>query len=127
MQTLSSAEIDYLQDERRLGRLATANPTGKPHVAPVGMWRYNPELGTVDIGGRELAATKKYRNAKANPQAAFVVDDIASIDPWHPRAVIVEGSAEAIPHDGDNEAVIRITPKKVMSWGLERNGSNPRR
>jgi pyridoxamine 5'-phosphate oxidase family protein len=125
MQPLSSAEIDYLQDERRLGRLATADGTGKPHVAPVGMWHYNPETGTIDIGGRELTTTKKYRNAKANPQAAFVVDDIASIDPWHPRAVIVEGSAEAIPHDGDNGAVIRITPKKVMSWGLERKGSSP--
>ncbi len=75
MTSFSAAELDYLLGERRLGRLATADATGQPHVVPVG-WRYNPELGTIDISGRNFAATKKFRNVRENPKAAFVVDDI---------------------------------------------------
>jgi pyridoxamine 5'-phosphate oxidase family protein len=118
VKTFTPTQLAYVQAERRLGRLATADEKGKPHVTPVGMWRYNPELGTVDISGHNLAATKKYRNVQANPQAALVIDDLATTDPWHPRAVIVEGSAEAVPGDGD-DALIRITPNKIISWGLE--------
>jgi len=47
------AELAYLLDERRLGRLATADVTGAPHVVPVG-WSYNRDLGTIDISGRKL-------------------------------------------------------------------------
>ncbi|MGH8915076.1 MAG: PPOX class F420-dependent oxidoreductase [Acidimicrobiia bacterium] len=118
MKTFTPAQLAYLQGERRLARLATADQNGKPHVTPVGMWRYNEELGTVDIGGHNLAATKKFRNVQANPQAALVIDDLATTDPWHPRAVIVEGPATAIPRNGD-DALLRIAPDKIISWGLE--------
>jgi pyridoxamine 5'-phosphate oxidase family protein len=47
--TLTSAEIGYLQAQR-LGRLATLQPDGSPQVKPVG-FRYNPDLGTIDISG----------------------------------------------------------------------------
>ena len=40
-------ELQYLLGERRLGRLATADAEGRPHVVPVG-WSYNPQLGTID-------------------------------------------------------------------------------
>jgi PPOX class F420-dependent enzyme/OxyR family protein len=84
--TFSAAELDYLQAERRLARLATADTDGQPQVTPVGMWRYNAELGTIDITGHSFASTRKYRNAKANPKAALVVDDIVSLDPYRPRS-----------------------------------------
>jgi pyridoxamine 5'-phosphate oxidase family protein len=83
------------------------------------MWQYNEELGTIDVGGRNLHTTKKFRNVTVNPQAALVVDDIASVDPWRPRAVIIEGPTEAIPADAGGNSVLRITPDKVLSWGLE--------
>jgi pyridoxamine 5'-phosphate oxidase family protein len=84
------------------------------------MWRYNAELGTIDITGHSFASTRKYRNAKANPKAALVVDDIVSLDPYRPRAVVVEGPAEAIPPSGDvTEALIRIIPERIISWGLD--------
>jgi len=118
--TFSPAELDYLQSDRRLGRLATADRKGRLQVTPVGMWRYNPELGTIDISGRNFAATRKYRNVRANPQAAFVVDDMASVDPWRPRAVMVEGHAEAVSDREDGAGpLIRIAPNKIISWGLE--------
>ncbi len=71
-------ELAYLLGERRLGRLATADAAGRPHVVPVG-WSYNSALGTIDISGRELASTKKFRNARVNPHAAFVLDDVPPV------------------------------------------------
>lgn len=117
--TFSPAEIAYLTGERRLGRLATADRDGRPHVTPVGMWRYRPELGVVDISGHGFSDTRKFRNVAQNPQAALVVDDVSAGDGWHPRAVMVEGPAEALEDNGDGSgALIRITPDRVVSWGL---------
>jgi pyridoxamine 5'-phosphate oxidase family protein len=121
--TFSAAELGFLLNERRLGRLATADAGGLPHVVPVG-WRYNPELGTIDVTGHNLTATKKFRNARENPKAAFVVDDLASTAPWRPRSVMVQGHAEAIGAAPDADgpsggrAMIRIIPEKIVSWGL---------
>jgi PPOX class F420-dependent enzyme/OxyR family protein len=84
---------DYLLGERRLGRLATIDRTGLPHVVPVGMWSYNSDLETIDVSGHGFAATRKFRNVQANPKAAFIVDDLASVQPWRPRAVMVQGEA----------------------------------
>lgn len=109
-------ELAYLLGERRLGRLATADAAGRPHVVPVG-WSYNAGLGTVDISGHSFAATKKFRNARANPQVAFVVDDV--LPPWRPRCVTVQGAAEVIDASGDGQAMIRIHPQKIVSWGLD--------
>ena len=116
-----AAELAYLLGERRLGRLATADGDGRPHVVPVG-WRYNAELDTVDIGGRdadEFVATHKFRNVKANPRVGFVVDDV--LPPWRPRCVTIRGRAEAIDESdptGARTALIRIKPEKVTSWGV---------
>lgn len=119
MATFTPEEVHYLESERRLARLATADASGQPQVTPVGMWWRNPELGTIDVSGRDFASTRKYRNVQENPKAALVVDDIASVDPWRPRAVVVEGPAQAVPGTGDgSEALIRITPQRVVSWGL---------
>ncbi|MEJ7704542.1 MAG: PPOX class F420-dependent oxidoreductase [Geodermatophilaceae bacterium] len=118
----SPAELDYLRTERLLGRLATIDSSGQPHVVPVG-WRYNPELNTIDIGGRDFARTRKFRNVRANPKVAFVVDDV--LPPWQPRCVQIRGEAEALdavtpPDGGEPAPIIRITPSTVVSWGLDR-------
>lgn len=111
-------ELAYLLHEPHLGRLATTDATAAPHVVPIG-WSYNPQLGTIDISGRSFATTRKYRNAKANPQVAFVVDDV--LPPFHPRCVMIQGVAQTIEADPDSgtEAMIRITPEKITSWGLD--------
>jgi pyridoxamine 5'-phosphate oxidase family protein len=121
MPSLSAVEIGYLTSERRLGRLATADAEGHLHVVPIGMWRYNSETGTIDVGGHAFARTHKFRNVRANPRAAFVVDDLASTDPWRPRSVMIEGPAEAIEGslEPGGEGMIRIWPETVVSWGLE--------
>jgi pyridoxamine 5'-phosphate oxidase family protein len=106
-------ELGYLRAERRLGRLATVGKNGTPHVAPVG-WSYNAQHDTIDVGGRDFARTKKYRDVEATGRAAIVIDDLASTDPWRPRGVEVRGPAEAL----DDPATIRIHPERVVSWGL---------
>lgn len=114
---LSSAELRYLQGGRLLGRLATSDAEGHPHVVPVG-WSYDEQTGTFDISGRDFAATRKYRNVLANPRAALVIDDV--LPPWRPRCVHVQGPAQALPADpgSGHQALIRITPHKITSWGL---------
>lgn len=114
---LSPAELAYLTEGRRLARIATADAAGRPQVTPVGMWRYFPEQHTVEVTGRRFSATRKFRNVRANPQAALVVDDVADTERWNPRGVMLEGPAEAI-EGPDGNAVIRITPDRVVSWGL---------
>ncbi len=43
---------------------------------------------------------------------------MASTDPWRPRAVTIEGPAEAIPAGDGEGPLIRLIPEKVVSWGL---------
>lgn len=122
MSAFSEPELAYFAEGGHLGRLATIDAAGSPHVVPIG-WAYNADLDTIDIGGRdpgEFVATRKYRNARANRQVAFLVDDV--LPPWQPRAVMVRGLAEAMHDDPGNgreaTALIRITPSEVISWGL---------
>ena len=121
--TLSAAHIDYLASQL-LGRVATTGGDGKPHVVPTS-FRYNPALGTIDVGGFHVATTKKYRDVQANPWAAIVVDDLVSTDPWRPRMLEIRGAAEAIAAGGEalgpgfGAAFIRIHPGKVNSFGIE--------
>src|ERR1700728_2785497 len=77
---LTEPQVAYLTSQR-LGRLATIAPDGTLQNNPVG-FHYNAELGTIDIFGYRMGATRKFRNVAANPNIAFVVDDIASVDPW---------------------------------------------
>ena len=109
-------ELAYLLVERRLGRLATAAADGRPHVVPVG-WSYNAGLGTIDVTGHGFAATRKFRNVRANPHAAFVVDDV--LPPWRPRCVTVRGDAEAVEASAAGPALIRLRPRSIVSWGLD--------
>ncbi len=62
MSAFTSAELTYLQAERRLARLATVGPDGIPHIAPVGMWSLDPETGIVEVTGHDFAGTKKFRD-----------------------------------------------------------------
>lgn len=121
MSALSDTELAYLAEGHKLGRLATVDSDGAPHVVPVG-WNYNPETDTIDVGGRNFARTRKFRNAAANPKVCFLVDDV--LPPWRPRAVQIRGDGEALdtatwPDGTPREAIIRITPRKVVSWGLD--------
>jgi pyridoxamine 5'-phosphate oxidase family protein len=124
----TDTEFEYLSSQR-LGRLATAQPDGTLQVSPVG-FRYNEKTGTIDIAGHGMARSRKFRNVAENGQVAFVVDDLASTQPWRPRCVEIRGEGEAIAEPTDSAwesslsqtgfdgAIIRIHPKRIISFGL---------
>ena len=115
MSVFSEAELRYLAGGQQLGRIATVGADGTPHVVPVA-WIYNAVRDTIDVGGSGLEETKKFRDVARTGRAAIVIDDLASTDPWHPRAVEVRGRAEAIALP---TPLIRIYPERIVSWGLE--------
>jgi pyridoxamine 5'-phosphate oxidase family protein len=124
MSVFTSAEIDYLQSQR-LGRLATVGPDGQPHVVPVA-FRYNPDQDTVDIGGHGgFAKRKKFRDVRRNRRVAFVVDDVASVQPWTPRGIEIRGEAEVLETGGQkilpgfDPEMFRIRPRRIVSWGID--------
>src|SRR4051812_45641425 len=122
MVEFTEAERQYL-DAQLLGRLATAGGDARPHVVPVS-FRLNRELGTLDCGGRHVDTTKKWRDVRANPWAALVVDDLLSVDPWQPRMLEIRGRAEAVESGGHElgpgfgAAFIRIHPERKNSYGI---------
>ncbi len=114
MSVFTEAELQYLAGGQQLGRLATVGADGTPHVVPVA-WIYNAATDTIDIGGYELERSKKFRDVARSGRAAIVIDDLASTEPWRPRAVEVRGRAEAIALP---TPLIRIHPERIVSWGL---------
>ena len=123
MSAFTPAEVAYLQSQR-LGRLATVGRDGQPHVVPVA-FRYNPDLDTIDIGGHGFATRKKYRDVRGNPRVAFVVDDVASVNPWQPRGIEIRGEAAVLDTGGSeimpgfDPEMFRIRPRRIVSWGVE--------
>jgi len=126
LSSFTPQEIAYLQSQL-LGRLATVGADGNPHVVPVG-FRYNPDLDTIDIGGHRIAQSKKYHDIASSGRAAFVVDDLVSVDPWAPRMLAVRGRAEALRSGGQAimsdfaPELIRISPTWIGSFGINAGG-----
>jgi pyridoxamine 5'-phosphate oxidase family protein len=120
--TFTDTQIAYLTSQR-LGRLATVDRGGAPQNNPVS-FGYNRALGTIDIGGYTMATSRKFANVAANPRVAFVVDDIASLDPWQVRCLEVRGHAEAIAEPTDSRAqiggpIIRVHPERTIAFGID--------
>lgn len=124
----TDVELEYLASQR-LGRLATAQPDGTLQVSPVG-FAYNPDTATIDIGGYTMSNSRKFRNVADNGRVAFVVDDLASVQPWRVRCLEVRGHAEAIeapvsPDSDVDRAIIRIVPQRIISFGLDQPDVEP--
>ncbi len=113
MSAFQRHELEFLLSGRRLGRIATVGRDGTPHVVPVG-WSFNPATDSIDVGGNDLASTKKYRDAARSGRAAIVIDEV--LPPWRPRGIEIRGSAEALPGP---PAVVRIHPDRIRSWGFD--------
>ncbi|MEU8782182.1 PPOX class F420-dependent oxidoreductase [Streptomyces sp. NPDC048637] len=124
---LTPTERAYLAG-RPLARLATTGPNGGPQVRPVGFVLNDDD--TVDIGGPALRRSQKYRNAQARPEVSLLIDDMAPADdpiaPGWGRGVEIRGRAELLTLDAPPMApdffsndVIRIHPRRIISWHLE--------
>jgi pyridoxamine 5'-phosphate oxidase family protein len=127
--TLTEAEQRFLAGQRH-GRLATIARDGTPQVKPVG-FSYNPGRGTVDVTGFDMAQSAKYKNVQANPNVAFVADDVT--DPEQGAAGVrfleIRGPAEAVvaaagdgpPDETGHLApeIIRIHPRRVLAFNVD--------
>ena len=110
------------------GRPAPVNASGSPHVVPVA-FRYNPELGAIDVGGHNLGQSKKFREAGETGRVAFVVDDV--LPSWQARGVEVRGRAEVFGAGGGevgpgfDDELIRIFPERIVGWGIDSDAYKP--
>ena len=127
MSNFTDQEIAFLQSQR-LGRLATVNAAGEPHVVPL-QFRYNAELDTIDLFGMGMARSKKYRDVGRTGVAAFVADDAGGA--WRIRGVEVRGRAELVPSGGRaigeriDDEFIRLYPARIVGWGLDTDPYHP--
>src|SRR5262245_3454430 len=108
--------------ERRVGRLATADATGRPSVVPVC-------FALVDLEGQPAIAIaidekpkgdprrlRRIRNIQERPEVALVVDDYA--EDWQELAwVLVRGDAEVIePGEAGHAAAIAALRLKYSQY-----------
>lgn len=112
MAVFTEAEIAYLASQR-MARIATSSASGQPDVAAV---TFAVDGDTIVSGGFDITKTVRYGNLRANPRAAIVIDDLATVTPWAPRGVKVRGS---VTIEGEPGALrLRIVPQVVWSWGI---------
>ena len=88
MSVFTTKEIEYLRVQR-IGRVATVNAAGQPHVVPVA-FRYYEEGDAIEIGGHNFAKSKMYRDAGVAGPAALLVDDV--LPPRRARGDEVRGT-----------------------------------
>ncbi len=118
----TAKEADYLT-EQIYGRIATVGKDGSVHNVPVA-FHFNAELGAIEITGRNLGRSRKYRDAVRYPQVAFVVDDVPSREPEIVRGIEIRGIAETLAIGGKAinahcaDELIRVHPRRIISWGV---------
>jgi pyridoxamine 5'-phosphate oxidase family protein len=113
MAEFTDAELTFLRSVRLLGRIATVGTDGMPHVTPVG-WSLAQDGTTIEVGGRDMEKSKKFRDVTRTGRAALVIDEV--LPPWRPRGVEIRGRAEVVMGP---QPLIRIHPERVRSWGLK--------
>ena len=76
------------------------------------------------LRGRNMDSIQKFKNLASYSTVAFVVDDIASTDPWRVRCLEIRGQGEAIVHPTDSavpfpSAIIRVHATRIISFGVD--------
>ena len=123
MMTFTAAEVQFLTRLER-GHLATVGAQGSPQVKPVG-FTYNHSLGTIDIAGFNMGQSAKYQNVQANPNVAFVVDEVTEPTMEGAHFLEIRGEAETAVGAEDPTGhlapeIIRIHPRRIVSFNVDR-------
>jgi len=139
---MSPEERAFLE-RARVGRLATADAGGRPHVVPACFAL--PELSdgvhlasAIDEKPKTTRELRRVRDVRENPRVAFVVDRY--VEDWSRLAwVQVRGRARVLDpddpghdtavaaleakydqyadHDLGTRPVLDVRPERVLSWG----------
>lgn len=137
----ASEEREYV-DTARVGRLATADGEGRPHVVTICFALDGDDIvSAIDEKPQEVAPTdlQRCRNIRANPRVSLLVDHYT--ENWDDLGwVQIRGTASVLgPEDGDSHEsgvaalrakydqyaeqdlearpLVRIDPGSVRSWG----------
>lgn len=138
--SFSEAVKKYIT-EGKVGRLATANPSGRPHVVPIcyvylGGFIYS----AIDAKPKRVEAgrLKRVRNVLSNPWVCLVIDTYS--EEWqnlsyvmiHGRATLLTGGGEYLQALNalkakypqyqemafmEENPVIKIEPRRITRWG----------
>ncbi len=134
---LSERQAAFVR-RQRVGRLATADAEGVPHVIPVCFVYLDGAFYTaIDEKPKRSTRLKRLRNIEGNPRAALVFDEYG--EDWSRLAwVMVRGVAEVVTGGGERERavsalrekysqyrsmalagrpLIRVRPERAASWG----------
>lgn len=138
--SFSERERRYVR-RARVGRLATADAEGRPHVVPVCFALQDGAIVTaVDEKPKAAGpdALRRVRDVRANPRVALVFDEytedwadlgwvqvrgtatlLGPDDPGHGDALdaLRDRYDQYVTHDLAARPVIRIDPGHVVSWG----------
>ncbi len=132
----SPPALRFIQ-RQRVGRLATADAQGKPHVIPFCfVYLEGCFYWVVDEKPKRSTRLKRLRNILENPRVALIFDEYS--DDWSRLAwVLVEGVAEVLTEGADyakalaalrrkypqyrsmaldGRPLIRIRPEQILSW-----------
>ena len=140
--TQLSARQSLLLSSARVGHLATADTQGSPHVAPVCFAAGAESIYSVlDQKPKRASLTRlrRVKNIQANPQVTLLVDHYE--EDWSRLWYIMVGGRGELLLEGeerigavdilgakyrqyqtmdiDKNPVIKITPGKIVSWGVD--------
>ena len=138
-----SGAVQKILNEARVARLATLDAKARPHIVPVcfvydGKFFYT----AIDQKPKRVAPARlaRLRNIREAPRVALLIDEYDEdwTQLWY---ILIRGKAKLIPKSahkeharairklrakypqyaqgmlGDDAPVIRITPKRITSWG----------
>ena len=144
--TQLSARQSLLLSSARVGHLGTADTEGSPHVVPVCFAVGTESIYSVlDQKPKRVSLTRlrRVKNIQANPQVTLLVDHYE--EDWSRLWYIMVGGRGELLLEGeerieavdilrskyrqyqtmdiDENPVIKITPRKVVSWGVDPLGA----
>ena len=112
------AELNFLT-RARVGRLATADAAGQPHVIPVVFATDGQKLYTpLDRKPKRVAPSqlKRVRNLLENPKIAFIVDNYD--EDWSQLAwVLVKGTGKVVESGEAHATGVRLLEEKYAQYG----------
>jgi PPOX class probable F420-dependent enzyme len=123
-----SGEACRLLDSRRIGHLATADRSGRPHVVPLCYVRDGDQLYFV-IDEKPKAAgktLKRMRNIAENPEVALVVDRYDE-DWTRLEYVLVRGRADIVAEREEYDRVLSLLRARYPQYEAMRleSAKNP--